>query len=136
MLVCDRCRKKAETELKGSLLCQLCERGHDLRALPLPDLVGQKRKLSLAQGSDVNGGGKRAARKDMEHARWVHVGKLPLTITAERVRAALAGVTPGGKEGAPSTVSHANGGSRVEWIADKDTVLRVKTHRDEAIEFD
>jgi len=104
VIVCDRCRKKAETELKGSLLCQLCERGHDLRALPLPDLVGQKRRLALAQGSDVNGAAKRAAKRDLEPARWVHVGKLPLTITADQVRAALAA-----------------GGSTVEWIADRDT---------------
>ena len=124
VIVCDRCRKKAETELKGSLLCQLCERGHDLRALPLPDLVGQKRKLALAQGSDVNGAAKRAAKRDLEPARWVHVGKLPLTITADQVRAALAGISSAGNEkrhNIPPTPTDSAGGSTVEWIADRDT---------------
>ena len=69
------------------------------RALPLPDLVGQKRKLALAQGSDVNGAAKRAAKRDLEPARWVHVGKLPLTITADQVRAALAGISSAKRRG-------------------------------------
>ena len=71
--------------------------------------MGQKRRLALAQGSDVNGAAKRAAKRDLEPARWVHVGKLPLTITADQVRAALAGR------------ADSAGGSTVEWIADRDT---------------
>lgn len=120
VIVCDGCRKRAETELKSALLCQLCERGHVLRDLPLPDLVGQKRKLALAGNAGVTTGGrKKVAKRDMEPARWVHVARLPLIITASEVRLALAGVTPG--KGAPAGVSTANGGGRVEWIPDRDT---------------
>ena len=53
VIVCDRCRKRAESELKAQLLCPLCETGHELRDLPLPDLVGQKRKLALAGNADT-----------------------------------------------------------------------------------
>lgn len=119
VIVCDRCRKQAETELKLSLLCPLCERGHNLRDLPLPDLVGQKRKLALASDADTAGAKKRAVKADLEHVRWVHVAKLPLVITAQDVRLALAGVIPG--KDAPKSVSTANGGGRVEWISDKTT---------------
>lgn len=118
VIVCDRCRKRAESELKSALLCPLCETGHELRDLPLPDLVGQKRKLALA-GNDTAGAKKRATKTDLEHVRWVHVARLPLTVTASDVRLALAGVVPG--KGAPTGVSTASGGGRVEWIADQDT---------------
>ena len=86
--------------------------------------MGQKRKLALAQGSDVNGAAKRAAKRDLEPARWVHVGKLPLTITADQVRAALAGISSAGNEkrhNIPPTPTDSAGGSTVEWIADRDT---------------
>ena len=53
VIVCDLCRKRAESELKAQLLCPLCETGHELRDLPLPDLVGQKRKLALAGNADT-----------------------------------------------------------------------------------
>ena len=119
VIVCDGCRKRAETELKSALLCQLCERGHVLRDLPLPDLVGQKRKLALGKRWRHHRREKKVAKRDMEPARWVHVARLPLIITASEVRLALAGVTPG--KGAPAGVSTANGGGRVEWIPDRDT---------------
>ena len=59
---------------------------------------------------DAAGARKRAVKADMEHARWVHVARLPLTVTAADVRLALAGVVPG--KGAPTGVSSANGGGQ------------------------
>ena len=70
VIVCDGCRKRAEGELKASLMCPLCERGHELRDLPLPDLVGQKRKLALAGNAfGVDAG----VKKTEKNARAVQV---------------------------------------------------------------
>jgi len=108
VIVCNGCKSRADSELKAELLCPLCESGHVLRDLPLPDLVGQKRKLALEGGyaDDTSAGAgfaadakaKRAALKgELEHARWLHVAHIPLTATADDVRSALAGIVPGGK---------------------------------------
>ena len=127
VIVCERCRGRAEGELKHALRCPLCEAGVSLRDLPLPDLVAQKRKLALdgnrertsrSGGSADDRAGKKPRRR-LDAARWVHVARLPLAVTASDVRLALAGVERG--KGAPAAVSKHAGGDTVEWIADKTT---------------
>ena len=120
VIVCDGCRKRAEGELKASLLCPLCERGHELRDLPLPDLVGQKRKLALAGNAFGVDAGSKKPKKTHEPSKFVHVARLPLIVTATDVRLALAGVDTTAR-GHSRLVSATEGGSRVEWIADRDT---------------
>jgi len=127
VIVCDRCRGRADGELKGALRCPLCEAGVTLRDLPLPDLVAQKRKLALdgnreraaRSGGSADDFTKKKPRRVLEAARWVHVARLPLAVTAGDVRLALAGVERG--KGAPATVSARAGGDAVEWITDKNT---------------
>ena len=91
-------------KLSGTTL----EQGYSLRELPLPDLVGQKRKLAAQQGTaggDEQGGARagnkksaKGPRADLAPSRWLFVGKLPLTVTAAQVRDALAGAPAAGAE--------------------------------------
>ena len=128
VIVCDGCRRRADGELKNTLKCPLCEQNIHLRDLPLPDLVGQKRKLALdgnrertsgAGGSAENRSSKKT-KKQLEKARWVHVSRLPLAVTAADVRLALGGIDTTTK-GAPTSVPEERGGNSVEWIADQTT---------------
>ncbi|KAK3261871.1 hypothetical protein CYMTET_29243 [Cymbomonas tetramitiformis] len=50
VIVCDQCIAK-DAPATTQLLCPLCVDGHDLRSLPLPDFVGDKRKLLEAEGA-------------------------------------------------------------------------------------
>jgi hypothetical protein len=59
-------------------------------------------------------------KAELEHVRWVHVARLPLTVTAADVRRALSGVAAD-KVCPIAGVSAASGGGKVEWIPDKDT---------------
>jgi predicted sulfurtransferase len=120
VIVCDGCRRRADGELKASLKCPLCEQGVTLRDLPLPDWVGQKRKLALDGNRErSNGTANGKPRREMDKSRWVHVARLPLCVTSNDVKLALAGIEVG--KGAPSSVSAELGGSTVEWIADQKT---------------
>ena len=129
VIVCDGCKRRADGELKKQLRCPLCERGHELRDLPLPDLVAQKRKLALAGNDPDSAGAPRSGaafsprkknKKALDPARWVHVARLPLVVTADDVRAALEGRRPVDERAAPGR-KRGGGARRVEWITDRDT---------------
>jgi hypothetical protein len=109
-------------KLKGDMLLSTSALKFNLRRY----IEGQKRKLALEGNQDSIASKKRALKADMEHARWLHVARLPLTVTAADVRAAVAGVKTGKEKGkvaaaAAAWVSAANGGGAVEWIPDKET---------------
>ena len=126
--MCDGCKRRADGELKKQLRCPLCERGHELRDLPLPDLVAQKRKLAWRGRSRLRRAPRSGAafsprkknKKALDPARWVHVARLPLVVTADDVRAALEGRRPVDERAAPGR-KRGGGARRVEWIADRDT---------------
>ena len=127
VIVCDRCRGRADGELKGALRCPLCEAGVTLRDLPLPDLVAQKRKLAL------DGNRERTARsggsaddftktKAAARARGGAVGARRAAATGGDGGRRAPGARRGGAgRRAPATVSARAGGDAVEWIADKNT---------------
>ena len=117
VIVCERCASGGKRGL-GELRCPLCLRGHDLRALPMPDLARQKRAVAAARGSGKKrkgGDSERAAQREAKRlakerrapSRRVFVGRVPLTAEADAVRAALGGAK----------------GALVEWLLDRDTSL-------------
>lgn len=89
VIVCDKCQDEA-TSAPQSLACPLCTQGYQTPNTA-PDLVGQKRKLGLiarggldaVTGQKVDSG---TADKSNCISQRVFVGKLPLTITASKLR--------------------------------------------------
>lgn len=112
VLVCYDCADARVAERKPPL-CPLCVEGYHLRDCPLPDIVGQKRKLfggdvtapstTMSSAPTVSGAGRsrKAPRRHPPSAR-LFVGNLPLVVTASGIKEAL-GV---GVEG-------------VEWVVDR-----------------
>ena len=104
VIVCNECQKPA-TDEPEKLSCPLCVKGYQTPETA-PDLIGQKRKLGLI----VNGGvdlvtGQRVVREQQRVSQRLFVGKLPLTITASKLR-------------------HAFGDAKIEkiqWIVDHET---------------
>lgn len=89
VLVCDKCQEDA-TDAPERLTCPLCAQGYQTPNTA-PDLVGQKRKLGLIArgGLDAVTGQKidnATASKSNCISQRVFVGKLPLTITASKLR--------------------------------------------------
>jgi len=88
VIVCDICQQAA-TDQPQTLTCPLCIQGYETPETA-PDLVGQKRKLGLI----VKGGtdlvtGQKIERDTKQTSRRLFVGKLPLTITASKLRQAF-----------------------------------------------
>ena len=94
-----------EEEERIMLTCPLCEAGH-LRPTTSPDLVGQKRKLGVIEngGRDTVSGvllttSRQERREEMKiPSQRLFIGRLPLTITASTLRAALFYASRGGME--------------------------------------
>ena len=98
VIVCPKCVKKAEYD-STVLVCPLCAEGH-ARPTTAPDLIGQKRKLGViddggrdtVSGTAMEGGRaktKQALKYSQATSRKLFVGRLPLTVTASTLRAAL-----------------------------------------------
>lgn len=113
VIVCnaEECQKIA-TEASQRLSCPLCAKGYQTPDCA-PDLVGQKRKLGLiARGGTDAVTGQKIAKGDSNlesHAisRRLFVGKLPVAMTASKLRQAFTNV-----------------GCKVEsvhWVVDHDT---------------
>lgn len=104
VIVCDDCQKAA-TEEPQSLACPLCVKGYQTPETA-PDLVGQKRKLGLIEkgGKDLVTGQK-VTRQAPKISQRLFVGKLPLAITASKLRKAF---------GNPKIET-------IQWIVDKET---------------
>ena len=108
VIVCeaDRCQRAA-ADRPLALACPLCVEGHQTPETA-PDLVGQKRQLGLIArgGVDVVTGRRvTGATTPVAASRRLFVGKLPLSMSATRLRAAFD-----------------RGGSAVEsvhWIVDR-----------------
>lgn len=88
VIVCDDCQKAATGEPQ-SLACPLCVKGYQTPETA-PDLVGQKRKLGLIEkgGKDLVTGQK-VIRQAPKISQRLFVGKLPLAITASKLRKAF-----------------------------------------------
>ena len=85
VIVCHKCCGSGAH--KGQrLLCPLCKEGYSLREKPVPDLVGQKRKLAAKGGL---AGAKKPLKPRGEPSSRLFVGKLPLTVTATDLSQAL-----------------------------------------------
>ena len=107
VIVCDRCRKKRRRSSRASS-CASCASGVTTSARCRCRISWDKSGSSRWRRAPTSTARRSARRRDLEPARWVHVGKLPLTITADQVCAPRwRGMT-----GAPGMV---------EWIADRDT---------------
>jgi hypothetical protein len=117
VIVCHKCCGSGAHK-RATLLCPLCKEGHSLRELPLPDLVGQKRRLAVSK-SGLDASSKRIASTtavvSAEPSHRLFVGKLPLTITATSLRHALLGSSPGSLFSA----DHLS----IEWLTDRKTSL-------------
>lgn len=117
VIVCHKCCGSGAHK-RATLLCPLCKEGHSLRELPLPDLVGQKRRLAVSK-SCLDASCKRFASTtavvSAEPSHRLFVGKLPLTITATSLRHALLGSSPGSLFSA----DHLS----IEWLTDRKTSL-------------
>lgn len=88
VIVCENCQKVA-TDEPQTLACPLCVMGYQTPETA-PDLVGQKRKLGLIEkgGKDLVTGQK-VAQKHSTKSQRLFVGKLPLTMTASKLREAF-----------------------------------------------
>lgn len=118
VIVCDDCQAVA-AERPDGLACSLCAEGY-YTPETAPDLVGQKRKLGIIAkgGTDMVTGqkvdaspivaGRGGISEDVEISRRLFVGKLPLTITASKLRTAF------GKINGVMV-------SSVQWIVDRDS---------------
>ena len=90
VIVCDSCQDTATNE-PHQLKCPLCVKGYQTPNTA-PDLVGQKRKLGLIErgGTDVVTGQKvhshSVTKTSCTISRRVFLSKLPLTITASKLR--------------------------------------------------
>jgi predicted sulfurtransferase len=126
VIVCPQCLKDLDlgTVKKESLRCPLCKEGY-VAPTKKPDLLGQK--LLLAGGDKKR---KREA-ENVEGATRLFVGKIPLTVTAAELEAALCQKTA--PEGAQKSL---NGNATcIQWIGDKTSGLfygscfvEMKTH--------
>jgi predicted sulfurtransferase len=104
VIVCDDCQQAA-TDEPQTLICPLCVKNYQTPDTA-PDLVGQKRKLGVI----VRGGkdlvtGQKVERDTQQISQRLFVGKLPLTMTASKLRQAF-------------------GDAKIEtiqWIVDHDT---------------
>ena len=123
VIVCDGCRARAETELKSTLLCQLCERGHVLRDLPLPDLVGQKESWRSRETLASPPRDDRSGKKSPSVTWNPHGGFTSRDSRSSSPRPSSIGARrrDAGKRAPRRGVSTAGGGGRVEWIPDKNT---------------
>jgi predicted sulfurtransferase len=88
VIVCNECQQRA-TDESDKLICPLCEKGYQTPDTA-PDLVGQKRKLGVI----ANGGrdlvtGKKVLRDAKQVSQRLFVGKLPLTVTASKLKNAF-----------------------------------------------
>lgn len=111
VIVCEDCQQAA-TDEPHTLGCSLCIKGYYTPENTAPDLVGQKLKLGIIAkgGTDLVTGQKVASamaggNDGMVISRRLFVGKLPLTMTASKLRLAL------GKANIET----------VQWIVDRDT---------------
>ena len=104
VIVCDKCQGIA-TDDPHTLACPLCVKGYQTPDTA-PDLVGQKRKLGvIVRGGQDLVTGQRLVRQSEKESQRLFVGKLPLTITASKLRQAF-------------------GDAKIEiiqWIVDHDT---------------
>mmetsp|Transcript_31278 Transcript_31278/g.91595 ORF Transcript_31278/g.91595 Transcript_31278/m.91595 type:complete len:560 (+) Transcript_31278:135-1814(+) len=95
VIVCDapECQAAAKDEPNG-LQCPLCVEGYQTPETA-PDLVGQKRKLGLIAkgGIDAVTGQKVDAKgcEGRQQSQRLFVGKLPLTVTASKLRRSFEG---------------------------------------------
>jgi predicted sulfurtransferase len=98
VIVCPKCVKKAKYD-SSILVCPLCEEGYE-RPMEAPDLIGQKRKLGIidiggrdgVSGVAVNGSTSTWSTKKLKYnnsTRKLFIGKLPMSVTATSLRAAL-----------------------------------------------
>ena len=120
VIVCERCARRGKAAIASSLRCPLCLEGHSLHHLPLPDIARQKRRLASLAGEKAGGQAaqriaKRRRNESRPPSRRVFVGKLPLAVDADAVRAAL-GVGSKAKTVAKSSCV-------IEWIVDRQTKL-------------
>lgn len=112
VIVCSKCQKSA-IDGPEMLACPLCVKGYETPSAA-PDLVSQKRKLGIITGGidDVSRqrlvGGSNSKDCKQHPSRRLFVGRLPLRITASRVRQALA--LAAGGNGAEVTT--------LQWIVD------------------
>jgi len=87
LIVCNACQQTATNEPQ-TLSCPLCVKGYQT-PIAVPDIVGQKRKLGLI----VNGGdlvtGQKVSREPKRASQRLFLGKLPLSITASKLRRAF-----------------------------------------------
>jgi len=88
VIVCNTCQKSA-TEAPQQLSCPLCVKGYQTEGAA-PDLIGQKRKLGLiAKGGRDLVTGLKVVPEQQQVSQRLFVGKLPLTITASKLRRAF-----------------------------------------------
>ena len=94
VIVCNDCQQGA-TDEPHKLTCPLCRKGYYTPEIA-PDLLGQKRKLGLiVKGGDLVTGQKVTNVQQDEDdtsenaSQRIFVGKLPLTITATKLRNAF-----------------------------------------------
>ena len=91
VIVCSECQQAATDEPRN-LVCPLCEKGYQTPDTA-PDLVGQKRKLGvIAQGGIDLVTGKKLVLDTKVVSQRLFVGKLPLTITASKLRQAFGSI--------------------------------------------
>ena len=125
VIVCPSCQGAAAAEPERNV-CPLCEAGHDLRGLPKPDLTQLPGLKQQRRGDD----GSRNAKKprsgsallwpspqEWSRAPRLHVARIPLSIDAARLRAALAATYAAALGRAPKAAVEC--ALRVEWIYDR-----------------
>jgi len=121
VIVCSKCQTNA-TDAPELLACPLCVKGYETpRAAP--DLIGQKRKLGLiTNGVDAvsrqrladNNNNNNTVCTNPSSSR-LFVGRLPLVITASRLRQAILRAAGGGCAGDPGAEAEV---STLQWIVD------------------
>jgi len=106
VIVCNDCQITATNE-PLSLSCPLCEQNYQTPDTA-PDLLGQKRKLGLiAQGGKDLVTGQKVKHAPHQSSQRLFVGKLPLTMTASKLREAFSKVDLKIET--------------IQWIVDRDT---------------